>query len=96
MVRSAGTSLPIKLLATALVFGIFGVASWVILRGAAVARTRILLTMDGPLDALWQTVGRAGRAPQDQSRIFALLAIILMVLTWLVIPVGLGIAWLTT
>lgn len=94
--RSAGTSFVWKVVATVLVFGAFGLASWVILRGAAVARNRIRLTMDGPLQALWETVGRAGTPPQDQARMFALIAIILMGLTWLVIPIGLAIAWLTT
>lgn len=51
--------------------------SWVILRGAAVARKRIRLSTDQPLKALWETVGAAGKPPKDSARQFALIAIIL-------------------
>ncbi len=71
---------------------IAGVA-WVILRGAAVARRRIRLTTGPPLDALWQTIGRCGEPPRDQARVIALVALILTFLPWIVIPVGLLIAW---
>ena len=61
-------------------------ASWVVLRGAAIARRRIRLTMDKPLDALWQTVGRAGNPPRDQSKTFVLYSVILMAAGWFIVP----------
>jgi hypothetical protein len=61
-------------------------ASWVILRGSAVARRRIRLTMDAPLRALWETIGRCGEPPKDQSRVFALVGIALTAVGWLAIP----------
>jgi len=73
---------------------IVGVA-WVILRGAAVARRRIHMTLDGPLQALWQTVGRCGKPPQDPSRNIALIAVILALLPWLLIPSGLLVSWIS-
>ncbi len=63
-----------------------------LLKGAAIARRRIKLTTDQPLDALYQTVGRCGRPPQDQARLFALVALILMALAWVAVPVGLGVS----
>ena len=63
-------------------------ASWVILRGAAVARRRIRLTMDGPLGALWETIGDAGRPPQDAAGSFAVIAIALTAVGWVIIPLG--------
>ena len=71
-----------------------GVA-WVILRGAAVARRRIKLTLDGPLNALWETIGRCGSPPSDPARTFGLIAVILALLPWLLIPTGLLVSWLT-
>ncbi len=68
-----------------------GVA-WVILRGAAVARRRIHLSLDGPIGALWQTIGRCGDPPKDPSKALALIAIILAALPWVLIPVGIGVS----
>ncbi len=73
---------------------LLGVA-WVVLRGSAVARRRIHLTLDGPIGALWQTIGRCGDPPKDPSRVFALIALILAALPWILIPVGLLASWLT-
>ncbi len=69
-------------------------AAWIILRGAAVARRRIRLTTAPPLEALWETIGRCGRPPRDQSRVIALIAIVLTFIPWIVVPIGLAVAWL--
>lgn len=45
---------------------------WCLLRGAAVARTRIKLALDEPLAILWNTVGAAGDPPKDKAMDFAL------------------------
>jgi hypothetical protein len=68
--------------------------AWVILRGAAVARRRIHLTLDGPIDGLWQTIGRCGKPPRDPSRAIALVAIILAALPWVLVPVVVAVRWL--
>ena len=47
---------------------VFGVVSYVLLQGAATARRRARLLMDGPLQALWQTLGRAGRPPLRMTK----------------------------
>jgi hypothetical protein len=81
------------IIATAIAFALFGVASWVILRGAAVARRRIKLTVERPVAALWETIGRCGNPPRDQSREFALYAILLTAVGWIVVPIGVALAF---
>ena len=56
--------------------------SAVVLRGAAMASRRIRLATRAPLDALWDAVGAAGKPPRDQSRKFAVIAIVVTTLTW--------------
>jgi hypothetical protein len=68
-------------------FAVFGVVSYVLLQGAATARRRARLLMDGPLHALWQTLGRAGRPPEDDATTFAAIAVVLTFLGWFVVPV---------
>lgn len=62
--------------------------SWVILQGAAIARRRIRLTIDRPLAALWETVGACGHPPKDTAGTFAMVAITLTAVGWLLIPLG--------
>jgi hypothetical protein len=68
-------------------FVLFALISWSALRGAAVARHRIHLSLDDPLKALWETVGAAGKPPKDSSASFALIAIILSGLALVLIPI---------
>ena len=65
---------------------VFALIAWVILRGAAMASRRIRLSTRGPLEALWDVVGSAGRPPTDHSRKFAVVAITLTAAGWIVIP----------
>jgi hypothetical protein len=76
------------ILAIATAFGVLGAASWMILRGAAVAHHRIRISVEEPLKALWETIGRCGRPPEDDAQQFAVYAIILTVVGWLLIPIG--------
>ena len=80
-------------IATVIAFAVFALASWIILQGSAVARRRIGLTMETPLAALWETIGRCGRPPRDQSRQFAFYAIVLTAVGWILIPVGAAVAF---
>lgn len=93
-VTTALSSLWSRVLATVFLGLLIAGVAWVILRGAAVARRRIRLTTGPPLEALWQTIGRCGEPPRDQARVIALVALILTFLPWIVIPVGLLLAWL--
>jgi hypothetical protein len=69
--------------------------SAVVLRGAAMASRRIRLATRGPLQALWDAIGSAGDPPRDQSRKFAIIAIVVTTLTWFVVPAALAIVFLT-
>lgn len=62
--------------------------SWVVLRGSAVARKRIRLTLDKPLKALYETIGACGKPPKDQSWTFALLSILLIIPAAVLLLVG--------
>ena len=71
---------------------VFGGLSWAALYSAAVARRRIRLSTDQPVRALWETLGAAGRPPRDDSYNFAVYAIVLLVLSWIVVPLGVWLA----
>ena len=75
-------------LAVAAAFIVLGALSWMILRGAAVAHHRIRITVQDPLSALWETIGRCGKPPEDDAQQFAVYAVILTVIGWLLIPLG--------
>lgn len=90
-----GSSSLVKIIATAALFLVAFAASWVILRGAATARRRIALTVRSPLEALYETIGRAGDPPTDQSGVFAILSIALTLLALLVVPIGLALTALS-
>lgn len=86
--EAAGGSVVAAVVATAVIFTLLAAASWAILRGAAVARRRIRLTVERPLAALYETIGRCGRPPRDNARTVALYAIVLTVVAGLVVPAG--------
>lgn len=73
-----------------------GVIVWlmatVILRGAAMASRRIRLATRAPLAALWDVIGTAGDPPRDQSRKFAVIAIVLTTVAWVVVPGAIAVA----
>ena len=86
-----GSTLGIAVAAVVLVT-VLGVLSWVALYSASVARRRISIAVEQPLEALWETIGNAGRPPRDDSYNFAVYAIVLLVLSWIVVPLGLWLA----
>jgi hypothetical protein len=63
----------------------------VIVRGASVARRRIRTTLDRPLAGLWQTIGACGDPPRDNARAVALIALLLTVVGWLLVPLAAGV-----
>ena len=62
-------------------------ASWVILRGAALASRRIRLATRAPLQALWNTIGWAGNPPKDSTRTFVLISVGLTLGCWILVPI---------
>jgi hypothetical protein len=76
---------------------VIGVAiSWVVLRGSAMASSRIRVSTYEPLGTLWASIGHCGTPPKDRSRTFAVVAISLTVAVWIVLPTLVGISFLTT
>ena len=73
---------------------LFVMLSWLLLRGAAVARHRSQLIMRQPITALWETIGRAGDPPEDDSILFATIAIVLTALVWFALPALIGVGFL--
>ena len=71
----------------------FGLISYLLLQGASTARHRAPLLLDGPLRALWETLGRAGHPPEDDATTFAAVAIVMTVIGWFVVPAILALAF---
>ena len=61
--------------------------AWSAMYAAAVARRRIRLSTEQRARALWDAVGSCGDPPKDQSFLFAVIAIVLAVLAWVLVPV---------
>jgi hypothetical protein len=72
-------------------FVIFGLISWVLFRGAAVARRRTALVLRTPLQGLYQTIGHCGQPPRDDAMLFAWIAIALTAAGWVVVPLAIAI-----
>jgi hypothetical protein len=73
-----------------------GVAlSWIVLRGTALASTRIRLSVREPLQVVWDDIGYCGKPPKDGCRKFAIIAIVLMVGVWIVLPAIVALALAT-
>lgn len=85
------STLGVSILGFVAVF-VLGALSWVALYSAGVARRRIRLSTDQPMRALWETIGAAGKPPRDESYNFAVYAIILLVLAWIVVPLAIWLA----
>jgi hypothetical protein len=65
---------------------LFAGLAWAALYAAGVARRRIRLSTDQPIKALFETIGACGNPPKDDSYTFAVYAIVLLVLAWILIP----------
>lgn len=90
---SNASSSQVGLIVLAIILFLFTAGlSWVVIRGAGVARARIRLTLDAPLKALWETIGAAGRPPRDSARQFALIATLLPAVGGVLLLVGIVIA----
>ena len=70
--------------------------SWIVLRGSALASSRIRLSAREPLNLVWNDIGHCGRPPKDGSRKFAIIAIVLMVGVWIVLPTLVALAFVAT
>lgn len=87
------SSRPVLIPAIAILFTIFFLLSSVLLQGAAVARRRSRMIMQKPLQALWETVGNAGNPPEDDSVLYASVAIMITAVLWFVLPGAIAAAY---
>lgn len=71
------------------IFLLLTAASWIIVHGSAVARRRIRLTSHRPVQSLWEVIGRCGHPPNDHSKVFAVIALILTIVSLIVVLLGL-------
>ena len=71
---------------------VFAGLAWASLYAAGVARRRIRLSTEQPVKALYETIGACGKPPKDDSYNFAVYAIVLLAMAWVLIPVALWIS----
>jgi hypothetical protein len=86
MISGALESTTGKLIAGLVAALVLLAAAWVVLYAAAVSRRRIRTSTDQSMKALYETIGACGNPPRDQSYNFAVYAIVLLALAWIVIP----------
>lgn len=85
----------VEIIVFAVTFGLLFLGlAWAALYSASVARQRIRLSTEQPLKALWETIGAAGDPPKDGSYNFAVYAIVLLVLAWVLVPIALWVFFL--
>ena len=71
---------------TVVLGAVFAGLAWAALYAAGVARRRIRLSTEQPIKALYETIGACGNPPKDDSYTFAIYAIVLLVMAWILIP----------
>lgn len=87
LVDSGKENKTVLIVLLALLYAVLFALGWCLLRGAAVARTRIKLALDEPLRILWDTVGAAGNPPKDEAMDYALYAFLILGLSAIVVPI---------
>ena len=68
---------------------------WCVLKAAGIARSRGHIAIDATFQALWEVIGDAGNPPKDQAKMFAVIATILLLAIWIVVPSVIAIAVIT-
>jgi hypothetical protein len=87
--KGAGT--PVIVALGVLLAVVFGALAWLLLQGAGLAHRRIAVALAPSLAALWETIGHAGRPPEDESETIAAAAIVLTALAWFVVPIAIAV-----
>ncbi len=86
-----GAGRPVLIAVGVLLAALFAVLAWVLLQGAGLAHRRIHVAVMPALEALWETIGHAGRPPRDQSQTIAAAAIALTAVAWFVVPIAIAV-----
>lgn len=74
---------------TAVLASVFVGLACAALNAAGVARRRIRLSTEQPIKALYETIGACGNPPVDDSYTFAIYAIVLLAMAWVLVPAAL-------
>ena len=82
---------PGRLAMLALILIVAMAAFWCILMAASVTRRRTRLILDRAVTDLWECIGGAGEPPHDPSRAFVVGATILLVIGWVLAPIGIAV-----
>lgn len=91
LLQSAITSLAnqtVRLILLVVLFLLLTLVSWVLVKGSAVARRRIRLTAENPIAALYQVIGRCGNPPGNMSTVFAVISLVLTIVSLAVVAIG--------
>lgn len=92
VVQSAITSYQesdtVQIVLLTVLFLLLTAISWVLVKGSAVARRRIRLTADQPMRALYEVIGRCGGPPGDMSTVFAVISLVLTIVSLIVVALG--------
>jgi len=78
----------VRLFLYAIIFLVLTAVSWILVHGSAVARRRIRLTAEDPVKALYQVIGRCGKPPGNMSTLFAVLSLILTIVSLVIVALG--------
>lgn len=78
----------IRITLLVVLFLLLTLVSWVLVHGSAVARRRIRLTAENPMNALYQVIGRCGRPPNNMSTVFAVISLVLTIVSFVVLVIG--------
>jgi len=74
----------VRIVLLVVLFLLLTAVSWIIVHGSAVARRRIRLTAQNPVEALYQVIGRCGHPPNNMSTVFAVISLILTIVSLVV------------
>jgi len=78
----------VRIILLVVLFLLLTAVSWILVHGSAVARRRIRLTAENPIKALYQVIGRCGRPPNNMSTVFAVISLILTIVSLVVVAIG--------
>ncbi len=90
--RAAARDWVVAILVLVVLMGGLLAFSWCCLMGAAAARRRIRLSVEVEARQLFEAIGGCGMPPRDHAVEFALGATALMLVAWIVVPIGISIA----
>jgi len=84
------TNQTVRMVLLVVLFLLLSAVSWVLVHGSAVARRRIRLTAENPVKSLYQVIGRCGHPPRNMSTLFAVLSLILTIVSLIVVAIGIA------